>query len=156
MSIRLRFTLLYSGILAFTLLIFGTALYTIQARNTLNALKKDLSASGGNLARVTLWTYLHPDQTSQSPDRPPPFQPERLTGEPAFLSSRERQTVRVLDASGQVVASPFGANEDPLPVSSAAMNALQSGNAYWETATPDTEHLLIYNYPIISNKYIKI
>ena len=102
MSIRLRFTLLYTGILAFTLVIFGTALYTIQAQSTLNSLKSDLSASGANLARVTLFTYLHPNQSYTGQDRPPPIQPEQLSGEPAFISSRERQTVRVLDATDHV------------------------------------------------------
>ena len=72
MSIRLRFTLLYSTILALTLVIFGVALYTIQAQNTLNALKRDLSASAGDLARVTLWTYLHPYQFESRPGPPAP------------------------------------------------------------------------------------
>jgi len=160
MSIRLRFTLLYSIILALTLVIFGAALYTIQAQNTLNALKRDLSASGENLARVTLWTYLHPNQPEQGPDIPPPFQADRLTGEQAFRNSRERQVVRVLDAKGQIVASPFGANEDPLPISAAGLRALQAQNVWWETATPDpvippegsvrTERMLIYNHPVVS------
>ena len=150
MSIRLRFTLLYSIILALTLVIFGAALYTIQAQNTLNALKRDLSASGENLARVTLWTYLHPNQPDQGPDIPPPFQADRLTGEQAFRNSRERQVVRVLDAKGQIVASPFGANEDPLPISAAGLSALQAQNVWWETATPNTERMLIYNHPVVS------
>jgi two-component system OmpR family sensor kinase len=148
MSIRLRFTLLYSSILALTLVIFGVVLYTIQAQNTLKALKQDLSASGENLARVTLWTYLHPSQIDQGPDRPPPIQAERLSGEQVFRDSRERQFVRVLDANGQILASPFGANEDPLPISAAGLNALQAQKVWWQTATPSTERLLIYNLPV--------
>jgi two-component system OmpR family sensor kinase len=151
MSFRLRLTLLYSGILALTLLIFGAALYTIQARNTLNSLKSDLSVSGANLARVTLWTYLHPNRADQGPDHPPPIQAEQLSGEQAFLDSRERQYVRVLDANGQMVASPFGANEDPLPISEAGLEALQAKKVWWETATPAAERLLIYDYPVVSD-----
>jgi hypothetical protein len=49
MSIRFRLTLLYSTILALTLLIFGLALYSIQARDTLNALKQDLILSSERL-----------------------------------------------------------------------------------------------------------
>lgn len=154
MSIRLRFTLLYSGILAITLVVFGTALYTIQAQNTLNSLKRDLSMSGSDLARVTLWTYLHPNQTIQGPDRPPLIQADRLSGEQAFLNSRERQIVRVLDANGKIIASPFGANEDPLPINTSGMSTLQTNNAYWETATPSTERLLIYNYPVVSDNQL--
>lgn len=148
MSIRLRFTLLYSIILGVTLVIFGVALYTIQAQSTLNALKQDLSLSGENLARVTLWTYLHPSQFDQGPDRSLPIQAERLSVEQAFRDSRERQIVRVLDASGLILASPFGANEDPLPISAAGLHTLQTMDVWWETATPDTERLLIYNHPV--------
>jgi len=154
MSIRLRLTLLYSVILALTLVVFGTALYTIQARNTLDALKSDLSMSGSDLARVTLWTYLHPNQTGHNPNQPPPFQPERLSGEQVFMNSRERQIVRVLDATGQIVASPFGANQDPLPITVAGVSALQKQVAYWETATPSTERLLIYNYPVVNDNQL--
>jgi two-component system OmpR family sensor kinase len=150
MSIRLRFTLLYSFIIALTLLVFGVVLYTIQAQNTLNALKRDLSASGEDLARVTFWTYLHPDQFEFNPEnRPPPIQAEQLSGQAVFRNSRERQIVRVLDANGQILASPFGANEDPLPISAAGLEALQSQKVWWETATPGTERLLIYNHPIV-------
>ncbi len=151
MSIRLRFTLLYSIILALTLVVFGAALYTIQAQNTLNALKSDLSMSGDDLGRVTLWTYLHPNQFGLSPDRQPPFQADRLSGEQAFRNSRERQVVRVLDANGQIIASPFGANEDPLPISAAGMRTLQAQKVWWQTATPAAERLLIYNYPVVSD-----
>ena len=49
MSIRLRLTLLYTAILTLTLLIFGVALYSIQAQYTLNALKQDLVLSSEKL-----------------------------------------------------------------------------------------------------------
>ena len=45
MSIRFRLTLLYSTILALTLIIFGVALYSIQAKDTINSLKLDLQVS---------------------------------------------------------------------------------------------------------------
>lgn len=51
MSIRLRLTLLYSAILALTLLIFGVTLYTIQAQESLNSLKADLVASSGGWSK---------------------------------------------------------------------------------------------------------
>lgn len=50
MSIRARFTLLYNLILLLTLAFFGTALYGIQARSTLNNLKKDLIYSSDAIA----------------------------------------------------------------------------------------------------------
>ena len=50
MSIRFRFTLLYTFILALTLMVFGVALYTIQAQDTLRSLKQDLSLGANKLA----------------------------------------------------------------------------------------------------------
>ncbi len=49
MSIRLRFTLLYNAILMLTLLIFGVALYSIQAQTTFEALKEDLQRSSESI-----------------------------------------------------------------------------------------------------------
>ena len=58
MSIRLRLTLLYSAILALTLILFGFALYNIQARYTLNALKEDMSFGSGRLVAGVMRTEL--------------------------------------------------------------------------------------------------
>ena len=49
MTIRLRLTLIYSSILALTLVIFGIALYTFQSQDTINALKQDLVKAAINL-----------------------------------------------------------------------------------------------------------
>jgi signal transduction histidine kinase len=156
MSIRLRLSLLYTLILALTLVIFGAALYTIQAQNTLNSLKRDLKASGEDLARVTLWTYLNPPQVifGAGPGRQVIIQADRLSGEQVFRESRERQVVRVLDASGSTLASPFGADDEPLPLSQAGLAALKDQKLWWETATPDTERLLIYNQPVFAENQL--
>ena len=52
MTIRLRLTLIYSSILALTLILFGIALYTFQSQDTMNALKQDLVASSNKFADV--------------------------------------------------------------------------------------------------------
>ena len=54
MSIRLRLTLLYSAILALTLIAFSITLYLTQARTTLNASKKELAE------RAKQWTPPEP------------------------------------------------------------------------------------------------
>ncbi len=50
MSIRLRLTLLYSAILALTLLAFSTALYAAQARLTYDSIKSNLARQGDAFA----------------------------------------------------------------------------------------------------------
>ena len=153
MSIRLRLTLLYSAILALTLIIFGAALYTIQARTTLDALKSDLIRSSDRIAAAVLWSYQHPSQPQPQPQpgrEPPPVPFETFSSDPAFQGLREREIVRVLNTQGSLVASPFGVAEDALPLSDTGLQTLRSQNDVWEINSTESGRLLIYNRPILS------
>ena len=147
-SIRLRLTLLYSAILALTLLIFGVALYTVQAQYTLTTLKRDLMVSGQSLSRNILWRALHPppaDFNLQPQPRPPL---ESLSGEQAFQELREREIVRVLDPSGNLVASPLSGDQESLPLSNNGLQVLNNQQVLWEIGVSDGERLLVYNQPV--------
>lgn len=145
MSIRLRLTLLYSAILSLTLVAFGIALYLIQAQFTLDSLKNDLHRSGQMVAQSTLWRYEHPEAQDQfQPGGRPPDPPPGET----FKDLREREIVRVLDAQGALVASPPGASENSLPISSEGLQAVQAGREWWQIVTRDGEPLLVYNRPV--------
>jgi two-component system, OmpR family, sensor kinase len=149
MSIRLRLTLLYSAILALTLILFGAILYTIQARSTLDALKSDLQQSGENIAKAALWMHQRPAPPPPT-DRQPPMSFEMFSDSPTFQGLREREIVRILDASGSLIASPSGAVQDALPLSAAGLRALQNQTAWWEIAAGQNGRLLIYNLPVVS------
>jgi two-component system OmpR family sensor kinase len=150
MSIRLRLTLLYSTILALTLIIFGTALYSIQAQDTLNSLKHDLIVSSERLVGATSRTPpAPPPQDTGRPEPPPPRPFDEFSNEQAFRALPEREIARVLDASGNLVASPFGSVEDALPLSSDGLAALQSQQDWWESDRVSGENMLIYNRPIV-------
>jgi two-component system, OmpR family, sensor kinase len=152
MSIRLRLTLLYSAILALTLIIFGAALYTIQAQTTLDALKSDLIRGSDRIAAAVLWSYQHPSQPQPQPPRePPPVPFETFSSDTAFQGLREREIVRVLDPHGDLVASPFGSIEEALPLSNTGLQALRSQSEVWEISSAANGRLLIYNRPIISD-----
>ena len=159
MSIRLRLTLVYSAILALTLVAFGLTLYIIQARTTLDALQHDLTASGDQLARSILWRYEHPDAGpnpgpgSNSEPLPPPPSPaefQSFSGEPGARDLRERGKMRVLDPQGALYTSPFGGEQEALPLSAEGLQTLRAGSIWWETAVVDEEKLLIYNRPVVS------
>lgn len=152
MSIRLRLTLIYSTILALTLIIFGAALYIIQARDTLDALKSDLRRSGENISTAVLWRHLRPDELRPEPARPPPVPFETFSDDPAFQRLREREIVRVLGADGKLIASPFGSQVDALPLSNAGLQALRGGNEWWELVSTQSGRLLIYNRPVIADE----
>ncbi len=153
MSIRFRLTLLYTTILALTLAVFGAALYVSQARSTLSALQRDLTASsellGPALTRTVGRPPPHDGAALPPPDRPVPF--ETFSSEQAFRRLPEREVVRVLDASGNLLASPFGAVEDTLPLSEEGLAALANQQEWWEEAEVEGELLLIYSRPIVSD-----
>jgi len=153
MSIRLRLTLLYSAILALTLIVFGTALYTIQVQETMNSLQADLIQSGHGLAMSILNNYLNPNP-HPNPPGPPPVPIETLSGDQAFNQLRERVIVRVLDPNGALIASPFaGQDQDntgqALPLTASGLQVLKNRQIWWETSSATGDHLLIYNIPVI-------
>lgn len=151
MSIRLRLTVLYSAILALTLALFGVLLYTIQARYTLDTLKSELQQRSDNLARSVLWRYLHPDEPPRGMEPPPPLQLDTLPNEVAFNQVREREIIRVLNADGELIGSPFGLEINALPLSDAGLQALKKQQTWWEIAEWSGERMLIYNQPGVNN-----
>jgi two-component system OmpR family sensor kinase len=155
MSIRLRFTLLYSAILAVTLVLLGTVLYSIQAQTTLNTLKSDLLRSSATVGASVVRTIIDPSTAPEGRVQPPrnvapPVPLERFSSDTVFQALPEREIVRVLDAQGNLVASPFGSRA-ALPVSTAGMQALQNQQEWWETGDVEGQRMLIYNRPIVSD-----
>ena len=155
MSIRLRLTLLYSAILALTLIVFGTALYTIQAQQTMDSLQANLMQAGNGLAQSILQNYLNPNPIPPPhPQGRPPIPIETLSGDQAFNQLRERVITRVLDSNGALIASPFaGEDQDnsgqALPLSADGLQALKNKQVWWEISTATGDHLLIHDIPVM-------
>lgn len=149
MSIRLRFTLLYTLILALTLAIFGFVLYTIQAQDTLNAIRQDLVIGANRLKEAALKTDSRPGPLNIQGSPPPPIPFAEFSSDQAFQSFPEREIGRILDANGSLVSSPFGREEDALPLSDEGLQTLQNGQEWWQTAETSDETMLIYNRPVI-------
>lgn len=148
MSIRARFTLLYNLILFITLVVFSAALYGIQARSTLNSLKKDLIYSSDAVA-INLVPMILADPPGLGPYTtmdPKTF--ESLSNAEVIKSLREREIVRVLNAEGELIAAPYGLAEEGLPLSDVGLGQLQQGEVWWETARLN-ENLLILNRPVM-------
>lgn len=152
MSIRLRLILLYSGILFLTLLVFGVTLYTIQAQDTLESLKNDLRQASDRLANLAISPENQTPRDAANQDPPPPKTFNDYSDEPVFQDLREREIVRILDGEGNLVASPFGRNEDALPLSAEGLRALQDQQEWWSEAVVSEESMLIYHRPIIGEE----
>ena len=157
MSIRFRFTLLYNAILALTLAVFGVTLYSIQAQTTYDAIKNNILRGSEIVGALVLHEVTDQNGASaqppaQEPPLPVPFQ--NFSSDQAFQTLREREIVRVLDPAGNLVASPFGRNEEALPLSESCMQSLINQQECWETAAVKDDQMLIYSHPIIANNKV--
>ncbi len=149
MSIRLRFTLLYNAILALTLAIFGFSLYFVQARITYDALQKDLERSSERMTESILRIGANPNPDAEPHINGPRPSPEDFSGGQVFRELPEREILRVLDATGNLIASPFGRIEDVLPLSEAGLQAAQAGETWWEKDIFQEQTVLIYTRPVL-------
>src|SRR5437588_4597432 len=112
MSIRLRLTLLYSAILALTLILFGVALYGVIYGVTFSAAKDTLKADTTNLAT---WLHNYGDPLAQSP---PPlaqtfFEISNLDGRVLLQSSNLQGKTLPLDPSVLAQIQTTGTAPDP-------------------------------------------
>ncbi|MBN1873008.1 MAG: HAMP domain-containing histidine kinase [Anaerolineae bacterium] len=154
MSIRLRLTLLYSVILALTLILFSAVLYIAQARYTLSIVEHDLEKVADSI--VAAWT-----RSQHEFGRPEPLPgmarregPEgdqaRQMLQPLMREGRQRDIVRILDAEGVALDFPSEEEQIVLPLSEIGLEELLRGKIWIEIAHDDEEgRLLIYNQPII-------
>jgi signal transduction histidine kinase len=138
-SIRLRLTLLYTAILALTVIAFSTILFITQTRATYDGIKADLIR-----------------QASFPMERRPPRQPDALAPLPATapehppelsfpsgaLPGRWTQT---RDITGTVTGRTYDLSEAGLPLSSAGLTVVQAGGHWFETAQVEEQPLLIYS-----------
>jgi signal transduction histidine kinase len=161
MSIRLRMTLLYSTILALTLIAFSTTLYTIQSQQTLAELQQDLAMTAQRL--VTAWSRVRP---LMDPRRFPPrpwsdsADAQDATGSPdasapwagfsegILREFRSRDALSVLDAEGTAFDLPGNQNALELPLSDEALHSLQQGLAWMEVTSIEDERWLVYSQPV--------
>lgn len=130
MSIRLRLTLWYSGILAVTLLAFGVALYTFFQYKLHNDLRNELTAQAQEVNRSIRGYglfYTLPDL-------------REFKSSGIYLQS--------ISLEGQVRrSSNLGSN---LPYSQAAINAVLEGKHSFETISVNQEfNMLMYYSPLV-------
>ena len=177
MSIRIRFTLIYNVILALTLTIFGIALFSIQSQTTLEALKSDIIQTSNNLGESVLRSStpsasnndkpseMNPADSNPSasnpaesntpkPNFPPPMSFQNFSSDKDFQQIPEREMVRVLDSSGNLVASPYGRSEDLLPLSAEGLETLQNKGEWWQTDLVKDQRMLIYSRPILAEDQV--
>jgi two-component system OmpR family sensor kinase len=138
MSIRLRLTLLYSAILALTLIVFSGILYTIQSQYTLSIIRNDLLAGANRIVPMLFFG-------GHAWDRAPfPRMDQRLE----LRDVGTRDTVRLLDVDGVSLDVPINEESEDLALSQGGLERLQSGHAWIEIARGEEGRVLTYSVPV--------
>lgn len=134
MSIRLRLTLLYSAIVALTLILFGLVLYVLVARFSLRWQEQALAETATQIltqGEFRLTVIRTPEGKIAVPQ--------------TFVQTR--------DLSGQVVSRSINLNGYDLPISEKGFAALRTGeaNGWLEIVRTESGRLLVYSRPVIAN-----
>ncbi|MBA3943138.1 MAG: HAMP domain-containing histidine kinase [Herpetosiphonaceae bacterium] len=128
MSLRLRLTLLYSTILALTLVGLSAVIYLSVAQVTQHSLQSTLVAEAQRVRGIRSSNDLEP------PDLP-------FAGVDTFVQAR--------DSQGSVLARTTNLRNAVLPLSPAGLQAVQQGQPVFETVAVDGSNLLVYSTPVL-------
>jgi two-component system, OmpR family, sensor kinase len=169
-SIRLRLTLLYSGILAVTLIVFSTTLFVSQSRVTYDAIKANLTRQA---IEYTSGPRHFSGPFSQPPDNSPQAAPSGSQSTGASQSSApsasgvaagRAQTggnpsqpftlpdgtlpgrwTQTRSLGGTVLARTYDLSGVTLPLNVQGLQAVQAGQGWYQTAVVQDQPLLIYS-----------
>lgn len=140
-SIRLRLTLLYTAILALTVIAFSSILYATQSQTTYADIKASLVRQA---AFFPDGGKPNPHADGQPPDSggQPPTNTGNLGLPSGTLPGRWTQT---RDLTGAVTGQTLDLSGMTLPLSDKGLEAVLAGAGWFETATVQDEPLLIYS-----------
>lgn len=143
-SIRLRLTLLYSAIVALTVIAFSIALYAMQSHATFDSIKS-------NLVRQAQMLTGPRGGPPGEPGAPPPAEtpPEDVTASSPTGTSLPGRWAQIRTIDGTVARQTVDLGSTPLPLSQKGLQAVQAGASWFETAQVDDEPLLIYSRPFM-------
>jgi two-component system, OmpR family, sensor kinase len=130
MSIRLRLALLYSAILALTLIVFSTVLFVSQSQATFGSIQDSIQHQAEDYANLERRAPANPSNSS------------------AIITLRGRWT-QTRNADGTVSGRTSDLVDLTLPLSEAGLRSAQNGAPWVESVTVDNEQLLIYTQPVM-------
>ncbi|MBA2364112.1 MAG: HAMP domain-containing histidine kinase [Chloroflexia bacterium] len=135
MSIRLRLTLLYSAIVALTLIVFAALLYVTVRQVTMSTVKDTLKADSARVQANTLEVVANGFVVRT----------DKFTAKTTYFQLRDRE--------GQISGASKDAYGQHAPMGNAGMATLESGKPAFEVVSlPDSqERLLVYSVPFRPN-----
>ncbi len=130
MSIRLRLTLLYSGILLLTLIALGVILMVSVSQINLRTLEDTLRADAERLIYTRDFAL----------DRPR-YDPRRIALPDTYLQTRT--------VDGQIVSRSSNLGDYQLPIDQARLAAAAGGQAWTDIAVTENGRLFVFNLPVV-------
>ncbi|MGI8482958.1 MAG: sensor histidine kinase [Thermomicrobiales bacterium] len=138
MSIRLRLTLLYTSVLAASILVFGLALYALLTRALDSEVDQETTSRAHEIA-VGIQVRGDPPADQLAVTLPP------------TTSMAPDTFVQVTDArTGQVVARSSNLDDRQLPLQPETLSLARQGQSSFETLRMDGQRLRIYNLPLLA------
>ena len=135
MSIRLRLTVLYSAILALTLIAFSVALYITVSRVTYSVLEDTLANEAKRLAdpaRMQLGHIEYPARKFAAPE--------------TYVQTR--------GSDGTIADRTANLGDASLPLADAGLRACQGGQTWVEIVPTDHGRLLVYSNPVYTRGHL--
>jgi two-component system, OmpR family, sensor kinase len=142
-SIRLRLSLLYTAILALTLIAFGATLYVAQSRAVYDGIRADLARQAAGVERAN-GQFPGPGGGPPLPGEAPPGTPPGASLPSGTLRGRWTQTRSV---TGEVLGRSLDLSSTSLPLSEEGLQAIRNGSGWYETAQVEDQPALIYSRP---------
>ncbi len=145
MSIRLRLTLLYTTILALTLIGFGGVLYGTQAQTIRDREERMLVGATQRIVEIRQADGHWIDDGPFPPPMPPQEEGWRDQQPPNFRGLY----LQLLSSDGELIANSESSDQTPVPLSESGLRAALEGESWSGTAWVEGERLLIYSAPVI-------
>jgi two-component system OmpR family sensor kinase len=132
MSIRLRLTLLYSGLLALTLIVLGVVLIVAISRVTFRTIESALKAEAQSLVYSRA---VRPDFDRERYDT------RRIAAPETYVQAR--------GSDGKILSRTSNLGNFDLPIDTDRWSSAQNGEAWTEVVATDNGRLFIFNQPVV-------
>lgn len=130
MSLRLRLTLLYSAILALTLLGLGVVLVVSVSQVTLSTMKSALLETAKRTIYAREFRLDHPGYDSRRIAMPDTY-------------------IQTLNPAGVILARTSNLGDFQLPIDTAKLQAAANGESWTEIAVTENGRLFVFNHPLM-------
>lgn len=136
MSVKLRLTLLYTGVLGITLVIFGFIVYFTMNRNLSTEVDHSISTMASSVVKSIKITRAS-------------FDLKQVILPDVDVFSSPGTYLQVLDGGGRLVARSGNLGLQFLPMSEDTLRVAAAGREFFENVRYGRQTIRIYNYPLV-------